>query len=234
MVLELIRKLYTMFRQLAGTGTVLVLFIAAALAMVLYYSKRSKGSIGALLSPVGIIGVIMASVLYDVASDNRGRRWLRNAAVVFTACLCICAITSQGTSVFSGELSETAENELHIPSYLLDVMSKIVKDTDNPCVLVMPGWGPYFESYSSRFVMAYPEPQGDDLSAFDEDERIMYTQLCRTYPDMKSLAAAAHRKGCSYVVLSKDMWPDVPITRFGYEQMLENDKCMVYREVTVP
>ena len=51
---------------------------------------------------------------------------------------------------------------------------------------------------------------------------------------MKSLAAAAHRKGCSYVVLSKDMWPDVPITRFGYEQMLENDKCMVYREVTVP
>ena len=51
---------------------------------------------------------------------------------------------------------------------------------------------------------------------------------------MGKVAKAAKKKDIAYVILSKGIWQDMPLDRFGYEIIYENDTCAVYREVSTP
>ncbi len=73
---------------------------------------------------------------------------------------------------------------------------------------------------------------GDQL--LDEDQRTAFEELSKVHPDMRKVASAARRKGCRYVVTPVGMWPDIPITGFGFDVMAENGAYIVYREVSAP
>lgn len=226
---ELFEKLYTYQRQLVGGGAVLVLFFAALLLFV----SEGKKCAPLILSPLGAVAVAVSETLGRFFCKRQSRPY-GIAAGIFSVCLIAVAIALSGGDVTFGEMAEPVSNEMHIPGDLADAMSAILDESDDPHVLTMPGWGVYFTAYSSAFDMMYDDPHGGDLSGLDENAWAAYTQLSVLHPDMKTVSAAARRSGCDYVVLSNDIWPEMPITRFGYEPVYKGDLCTAYREVDKP
>ena len=209
------------------------MFIASFLALLPVYGKKEKRMGAVVLSFLGTIATA-AAVICEEAVSRFTKRSHRCAAGLLAVFLCILAVVSSGTNVFSEELSERAENNMHIPGAIIEAMDAVLSDADDPHVAVMPGWGRYFESYSSGFDLMYREPENDDTSSFDDDQRIVYTELSDVHPDMGKVASAARRAGCRYVIISRDVWPKVAITGHGFKLMFENDRCLVYREVDAP
>lgn len=234
MIRELIREIYNGHRVLTGDGAILVLYIASIIVMLFAEPSKGRKTAPAVLSVAATIGCAFARFFKAVRSAKGLSRPVRYAAFAFALCLGILACAVSGRMVFSRELSVVSGNDLHIPQSILGSMDAILADADDPKVLTMPGWSLYFESYSSAFTLLYEDPEGDDLSGFDEDAAAVYTELTKKVPDMKKVARTARGSGCTYVVLSKDMWPEKPITRYGYDVLYEDDECCVYKEVSSP
>ncbi|MBR6159597.1 MAG: hypothetical protein IKQ40_04780 [Lachnospiraceae bacterium] len=241
MLKELFGELYTYHRQLAGSGAILVLFPAALLLLA---ASRRKW-IPLILSPLTAIAAAVTQIIETVFAkkERKALEWaraeeektsVRMFTGIFTVCLLAFAIILSGEGLIFGDMVTHKYNDMHIPGDLDAAMSGILDDSDSPRVLTMPGWGVYFKSYSSAFDMMYDDPYGDDLSFDDEDKWTAYTQLSVLHPDMKKVASAAKRSGCTYVVLSNDIWPEVPVTDFGYETFIKGDMFTVYREVAGP
>lgn len=229
MLRELMYELYSNIRLVIGSGAVIVLYMAS-LVMLLRDPGRRREDIPLILSPLAAVGV-SASRIFGIIKERMKEPFVKYAAVAFAACLTVLAITSSGTFIFSRELSETAENDMHIPADIMAAISDILADGDTPVVLTMPGWDAYFECYSSAFVLPCRAISGDETAITDEDDRTLLAELSKNSPDMKKVARIAHKKGCKYVVLAADLWPDIAITEFGYEKMSETGECTVYREV---
>ena len=123
-------------------------------------------------------------------------------------------------TVGCADTNSRAENVMHIPQDLVESMDSILAESESPSVLTMPGWDMYFESYSSKFTIAYESDADNELE--------------KIHPDMKKVAEAAQECNCDFVVLSRDLWPQVPISRYGYEPVYETDGCIVYKEVKTP
>lgn len=233
MIKELFFEIYTYHRQLAGEGAVIVLFAAALLFCVCLFAKRGQRYAAGVLSILSTIG-IAASEFFEEALSRIKKPVLKTAAGIFAAAICVLAIASSGRRIFSSEFSEKAIDAMHIPQGMTGAMDAILSDSEEPMVLTMPGWGLFFTSYSSRFQMMYEEGHGGDITSFDEDERVAFGELSDVHPDMKKVSLSARRAGCTYIVTSRDIWPEIPLTKFGYELMYENDNCLVYKEVTTP
>ncbi len=230
MIRELLGESYTAYRGLVGTGLVVTLYLASI--FVVWFVMRKKSRITpVLLSVIGSIAVSIAHVLELVwASFKEKKR--RYVFVTFAALLFILAICISGTNIFLRGQSVKAENNMHLPQYIIEAADEISQKDPGARVLTMPGWGRYFGAYTSRIETISPEA-GDESSA-DEDKRILLTELSKIHPDMKKVAAIAHGSGCAYVALSDGTWQDIPITDLGYELVLETKGCRLYREVSAP
>ncbi len=232
MIRELMYELYSNLRLVIGSGAIVVLYIAAAV-FIARDPGQKRENIPLLLCPAVAIGTCIIR-LYALIRQKISRGTAQKAAVLFTVCLAALAITSSGTCVFSQELSSVAENDMHIPGGILEAASAVKADDRTASVLTMPGWDAYFSAYSSEFVLPYRAISNEMPEIPDEDERILKAELSDHYPDMKKVARFAGKKGCNYLVLSEDLWPDVPVTKYGYEEMLRCDGCVVYRKVEGP
>lgn len=227
MIRELLYELHSLLREFAGSGNVAVLFAASALLLLMFCAGKKSRNGWAVLSPLGVIALAVPEVLERVREKVKGGRFVKYAAVVFAALVMVLAVTSSGRMVFSGDHTEKAENDMHIPSYLTEAMSTLLREEGEPRVLVPYEWSPYFAAYSSRFVL--PD---DVLDGFDEST--IRSELDIIHPDMKKISNIAHRNGFGYVLLPADIWPEVPITKCGYELVLDYGGCSLYREVRDP
>ena len=234
MIREMIHEIYNGHRVLTGDGAILVLYIASIIVMLFFLPSKGRRTAPLILSVAAAIGCAFARCFSAVRSLKGCTKPVRYAATVLAVCLGVLVCTVSGKMVFSRELSGVSTNDLHIPGGLLASMDEILSECDDPVVLTMPGWGLYLKSYSSAFSLMYEDPEGGDLSSFTEDEMKVYTELSKKSPDMKKVADIARGSGCSYVILSKDLWPEKPITRYGYDLLYEDDDCCVYREVSAP
>ena len=234
MIRQMIHEIYNGHRVLTGDGAILVLYIASIIVMLFFLPSKGIKTAPLILSVAATIGCAFARFLSAVRSAKGCAKPVRYAATVLAVCLGVLAFAVSGKMVFSRDLSGASTNEFHIPDGLLRSMDEILADCDDPKVLTMPGWGLYLKSYSSAFTLMYEDPEGGDISSLDEDEMKVYTELTKNAPDMKKVADIARGSGCSYVILSKDLWPEKPITRYGYDLLFEDDDCCVYREVSAP
>ncbi|MCR5673755.1 MAG: hypothetical protein K6F87_08600 [Lachnospiraceae bacterium] len=225
MIRELFYELYSGYRQIVGDGAVMVLFAASLLVLLMIRRENDRGCAGALLSPLSVIGCAAAGFTGKIKKP---------LALIFAVALCFLSVTVSGKNIIYDNIGRRAENDVHIPQDVITSMDAVLSDSDDPKVLTMPGWGLYFESYSSKFQLMYEEPRNGDTASLNEDERTAYMQLGNIHPEMKKVAAAAHRSGCGYIVMSNDIWPDVPPTACGYKVLCETPSCTVYREVTTP
>ncbi len=232
MIVELVRELYTSLRQFVGQGTLLTLFAVSVAVIVIAKSGKDKGVVAAILSITGTIG-IAASAAYERIVSLKAKRSVKVIVAVFTAALMLLVITSSGGNVFSEEISERAADDMHLPAGLREAMDATLQDCDRPTVLTMPGWGVYLKAYSSKFEPVYDESVYG-MSDLGEDAWIVYTELGKVHPDMKKVALHARAMDCRYVILSDGIWPEFPITSFGYEKIFEGSRCSVYREVSTP
>ena len=233
MVREILFTIYSDYRDLVGGGAVIVLFIAAVTASYLMHSSKEHRYVPLILTVPVAIAEAATSFVFLAASAGK-KKLYGYASCIFAVLLCILAIASSGEFVFSPDLSEKTVNTMHLPEGLAEVMDEILADSEQPAVLTVPGHGTYFESYSSRFHMMYEDAAASKAAILDEDQRIAFDEFSKIHPDMRKVASAAKRKGCGYVVTPVGMWPDIPITRFGFEVMTENDGYIVYREVNAP
>ena len=232
MIRELLYKLYTEHRLLVGTGSMVVLYLAAVL-VVIRSCKDKDHELPLLLCIPATIGCALARLI-GACFPSEGKKAKKIGAVVFSVLLCILAVTISGKDVFSGEFRSRAENDMHIQTDLRDAADAILAESDLPSVLAMPGWDVYLLAYSSRFNMMYESPRSTDAVMTDEDEYTAYTELSKIHPDMRKVSKAAKRKDARYVMLSKGIWPEIPLEKCGYEPIFENDTCAVYREVSTP
>ncbi len=208
MVRELLGELYSLYRQCVGTGGIIALFIVSLIVLVMCQKGRHTGP--AALSPLGTVGCAVSEAVSR----------LSGASMLFAVAVCLLAVTSSGSNVLSSDMNSRAENAIHIPAHLVESMDVILSESDSPYVLTMPEWELYFESYSSRFIAA--------------EDGVAYNELDKNTPDMGKIAKAAHECGCDFVVLSRDIWPEKPITEYGYELIYETDDSVVYKEVKTP
>ncbi len=226
MIKELLSELHNTLRSIVGDGSIFVLHIASAILLISVFTKTSKRMRGVILSVPAAVAVAVSYVFEKACSLTCKNRMIKYAAAAFAACLCLLAISSSGRSVFSKELCERAENDMHLPGDMETAMLAILKEDDQPRVLVPYKWGAYFSAYSSRFTVVY-----DDPGMTGSDRQILMDQLDSIRPDMKKVTAIAHKQGCTYAVIPDGIWPEVPIDRCGYELMVDCDGCNVYREV---
>ncbi len=231
MIRELLGELYTSYRLFLGNGTVLTLF--AVSVAVLAVSDIALHKRPVILSVLGTIGCAVAAVIDKITGSKESSAVQRILCVIFSSAVCVLAIVSSGENVLSSDMNAVAENELHIPSQLVEAMDAVLDDSDAPSVLTMPGWGLYFDAYSSAFTLMFDESE-EDISGTNEYVRNAYNELKKNHPDMKKVADSSHACGCEYVVLSSDLWPEVPITRYGYELFYETGPYVVYKEVKAP
>lgn len=234
MILELLRELYGTYRRFAGNGVFIALFVVSAFALIYAYRIRQKGSAYILLSPFGTIGAAASEMIRAVSSSKYPRPAVKTAAVVFAVILATLTITSSGEYVFSDEVSSPSTNDMHMPEGLDMAADAILDDSSAPMVLTMPGWGTYLTAYSSNIRLMYEDPLGNDISRLGDDARSAYTELGRTHPDMKKIAQLAGKNGCTYVIVSDRMWPEFPLTYYGYEMIYDDGNCSVYKEVSAP
>ena len=234
MIRELMREFYNGHRMLVGDGAIIVLFIASIIVMLVFFPQRSRKIAPVFASVMASVGCAMAVFIKAVRTRQYHKRAVKYAALLFAVCLCVLTCAASGKMVFSRELSGVADNDLHIPDPIVRSMDAILSDSNNPKVLTMPGWGVYLKSYSSSFSLMYDDIDKDKISSFDEDMITVYTELEKNSPDMKKIAACARNAGCEYVILSSDIWPERPITQYGYELIHEDDGCSVYKEVMSP
>ena len=227
MIKEMIFQLYNGYRELAGTGAVAVLFAISVLALILTVPAE-KAKERALMALCVIPACAAAIAHFIGAAPGKETGKSAKARTVIAVCLAALAVASSGKSVISPEFTEKAENSVHIPPGVYEAMECILEDSNAPGVLVMPRWSAYFESYSPRFTVTGHEASNAG------DEAVIAFELAKKSPDMRKVASAAHRQGCSYAVLPDDIWPDEPITKFGYELFAECQDCIVYKEVSPP
>ena len=220
MIRELLYDLYSQHRLLVGTGSVLVLYLAAAL--VVARSGREKDhDLPLLLSVPATIGAAFA-VLLKRCLPSEGKTVGKIGVVVFSALFIVLAVSISGDNVFSRQFCTRAESGMHIEPDLCEAADAILAENDRPNVIVMPGWDVSLAAYSSR------------LNMIHEDEDAGLTELEKIHPDLGKVAKAAKRKDAGYVLLSKGIWPEMPMDRYGYALIFENDTCAVYREVSTP
>ncbi len=231
MIRELMYELYSDQRLIIGSGAFLILYIASVL-LLSCDPERKREDIPLILAPL-VCASSAVSRIPELIGRKITKPSVRIAALLFALCLTVLAVTSSGTLIFSQELSSPSENSMHIPNDILSAADAVLSDGRGGTVLTMPGWDVYFSCYSSRFDL--PCRTKEEVSSItDEDTRLVYTELSQKSPDMKTVARIAHKKGCKYVVLSNDLWPDEPLTKFNYEQVKVFGTCTVYREVTAP
>ena len=208
MVRELLGELYSLYRQFTGTGAIVVLFILSVIVLGKRYKSRCEMPV--YLSVLGTIGYAISEIITR----------LSGILAVFAAAICILAVATSGSNVLSSDMNSRAENVMHLPANLVESMDVILDESYTPSILTMPEWNPYFESYSSDFIVKYESGLNDELA--------------KLHPDMQKVAEAAHECNCEYVVISSEIWPEIPITKFGYELMYETEGCVVYKEVKTP
>lgn len=237
MIRELLYELYSDQRLIIGSGAVLTVYIASVLFHILD-PERPAERLSVALSPLSSVGCAVCGIYEIICSRIKGKRE-RVFSLVFAACLGILAITSSGTGIFSQQLAGPAVNDMHIPDHIVAAMSAVLDDSnaaggERAVVLTMPGWDTYFECYSPVFELPCRNASNEISKIRDEDDMIIRIELSKTSPDMKKVARIAHLKGCRYVVLTDDCWPDTPITDLGYEELAQCKGCTVYREVSTP
>ncbi len=230
MIKELLGESYIGYRNFVGTGALVTLFVAA-ITLILLVMRNNRRITPLVVSVYGSIAAAAAYVLERITGSDgsKGKKYL---TAIFAALLFVLAVTSAGTNVFSQGQSVRAENDMHIPSYITEAADVILSEDAGARVLAMPGWGEWFAAYTSAPEMICP--QETDADSPDEDMRTLYAQLGVVHPDMRKVAAIAHRMDIKYVALSDGIWPDVPITDLGYELIMETDGCRLYREVSAP
>ena len=212
-----------------GDGSILVLYAAAVIAVVIIVRDDGKRILPVILSIPALIAASAALVIKKVTGLPFKSRFVKIIATAFAACICILTIASSGRSVFSRELCEKAENEMHLPGGVMQAMMEMLRSGDDLKVVAPYEWTPYLESYSSRFIPVYNDP-----SLKDADKELLRTELDDISPDMKKITSIAKRAGYGYVLLPEGIWPEVPITKCGYELVDEYNGCRLYREVKTP
>lgn len=223
MIRELIVQSYNGYRQLFADGCIPALVFAFAVYALIIKKDDEKSILSLVLSPIGACAVLISGLFESVCKKNFSRKAIRVCAALFAAALCILAVVSSGKYVFSKDYCEKAGNDMHIPQDLLDAMSSINADGRDVNILVPPGWEPYFESYSSFFNISQKR-----------DDSVLLLEFSKKSPDMRKIAATAKKQGAVYVVLPDDIWPEEPITKWGYELFKDCGTCIVYREVSIP
>lgn len=220
MIRELLYNLYTQHRLLVGTGSVIVLYLAAVLVVV--RSGKEKDHELPLFLCVPATVAVALSRLIGRCLPSEGKMIKKIGVAAFSVALIILAISISGTDVFSKQFCTRAENDMHIETDLCEATDAILAENIQPNVLAMPGWDVILNAYSSR------------LNMIHEDEDVAFTELEKIHPDLAKVAKAAKKKNAEYVLLSKGIWPEMPIDRYGYALIFENDTCAVYREVSAP
>ena len=229
MIRELLFELYSVSRDMIGKGSILVLYVAAVIAMVILVREGGKRILPAILSIPAVTASAVALAIEKVSALPAKSRFVKIIATAFAASLCLLAVSSSGRAVFSRELCERAENDMHLPGGIMQAMMVMLRSGDDLTVLAPYDWTPYFDSYSSMF-----RPIFEDPSLKDADKEVLRTELDDIRPDMKKITSIAKRAGCRYVLLPDGIWPEVPITKCGYELVEECDGCRLYREVRSP
>lgn len=233
MLRELLYELYNGYRKIIGTGAVFVL-VLASVPVIAGMRKNGRSILPVILSPLSACALAAERILDYIYKKKDESSVPKKAATVFSALVLIVAIAASGKSVFSDEFTERAENDMHLPGYVLSAMEAINEDGEAPRVLTMPGWEVYFMSMSSRYELPLCYEQNDRFASVSADQATVSFELSKKDPDMRKISEVAKRNGCTYIVLSDDLWPSVRLTSCGYETVRECGGCTVYREVKSP
>lgn len=213
-------KITTSYSTVTGTGAIFVLFVVALVFCMLVSNEEDrKTSWLSILAMLGTIGCAVAIIMQKIFGKAFEKKLYTYLYRIFVIALIIFAITVSGKRLFAPEYMSISENAMHIPQDLMQAMDTILTDSDDNTVGVVTaaGYGEYFECYSSRFAMLYRDNVNSDVSEFDTDVREAYIELSEKYPDMRVVAKAAKRNGCSYIVInSQECWPKVPLDSAGY------------------
>lgn len=233
MIRELIAETYIRFRQYAGAGSIPALYVASVIVLICLCPVLLRKKWPMLLSITATPAAAITQLVKAAAGKAEGNKALRYARYVFTAFLVLLLVTTAGDAVFSDSITTKKTDDMHMPADLAKAVDAVIAD-GGESVLTMPGWGLYVKAYTSKCSTVYNDPKGDDTSAFDENVRVMYGELCKDHPSMRKIATSAHALHADHVILSNAMWPEFPITYYGYELVEGFDTCSVYREVRTP
>ena len=215
-------------------GTIGILFAKVFLGKISDSSIEENGSEQSDTIERDNIRDTEASDNCETAADDAasGKKSVMSRIVI--AVLLVFVLIISGKRIASGDYYTKADNSMHISDDMLEVMDTILAGDDSELIgiVTMPGYGGWFESYSSRFTTLYKDPVSGSLDdkVYDKKIRAAYGELCDIYPDMRTISDAARANGCKYIILrSEAYWPKQPLTDFEYDIIATCGEWNVYK-----
>lgn len=235
MVFTLWMDFLTAYKEYIGTGSLLVLFVVAL--FYIYVSvKREKDTINPLVFLLSIWATIGYAIIHLVKREADDENDVKTSKLLKRMCLvlfCCFIIVISGKRIFSRNFVAISDNLMHMPSGLSDVLDAIIDENDESAgILMMPGYGNYVKSYSSKLYTAYDEPCNGNVLDYSGVDIEAYRELQKRYPDMSKVAKAARADSCRYIVLKNgSYWPEVPLEYCDFEEYRSFSDWTIYRDL---
>lgn len=224
----------TSYKEFSGTGPVLVLFVVALMLLILINSRNDNENknLSCLLGGVATIGLALSKFARSIFNREYVKKSEKYFNCIFALVLCVFAVALSGKRVFARSIIEKSDNAMHISKEMTEAADIMLKNEPAGEIRVYPGpeLGDVLMAYSSRFVCGYEEKYGD-VSEYDEDVQKAYLELSKVHPDMEAVADSAVDTGCKYVIVKTGLWPEIPISEYGFETVFENEGYVVYKYV---
>jgi len=234
MVVSLIDEFATSLKSILGTGAILVLFVLALFYIFSYVKKTDEGDskLPFLLSAWGTVSFAIAWVVRKLCrrEEETKTEWVIKKITVIL--LAMFVITISGKRILSPDLLKESSNMMHMPDGLDQAFDVILSESEgSEGILVSPGYGNYASAYSSRLYTAYNEPKLGNVEDYQEEDRLAYTELTKSYPDMSKVVKSAQKNNCDYIILKSNIyWPQVPLTELGYDFVGEYGEFSLYKK----
>lgn len=246
---ELLQDAVSMYVKYRGNGRLVPLVLVALLLCFIMIIKSEKGR---RINPAVFLLYIWAGVAYVLSTiisdtghyicnkncdidgnekeESKTETYINKALPYIAFLIIVFALSITGNRILSSEYFVKADNNLHIRQEYVDVMERILLDSDNPSVIAPYEISPYFSMYSAKFNMLYDYPKDADLNSLNRDAREAYDELFGYEPDTYKLSQIAKKNGMEYVVMSSGRhYPEFPITEYGFMQLDAVGDYIIYK-----
>ncbi len=237
------------FQKYMGTGLMVVWFVSALLYLF-FHEKRKPQRILFIYAPTVFLLIFFNPLFYRLFVTAVGSEiyfricWLLPISVVvgYAAVLLVFSLNGKkrgviavamalmiafsGKLVYQNPLFSRAENEYHMPQYVVDICDAVKIEGREVMAAFPTEFLLYVRQYSPWVCMPYGR---EVFTYYDE----FYYEMLRDVKDVKKITTLAKQKLCHYVVFAKDTVFDGNMLDYGYELFGEIDGYLVYRDTTM-
>lgn len=238
------------FQKFAGTGLILILFVAAVIYLLLCEKRKSRKIMLVYVPTIVLLlffNPLFFKLFYSLVGEEIYFRiiWLLPITIVIGyavvhiaerlqgkmrigfCCVAILMLMLSGKLVYSSLLYSPAENEYHVPDEVVEICDLIEVEGREVMAAFPEEFLLYVRQYSTLVCMPYG--RGLELGYYDEFSYLMLQDEI----DVARMAELAKSTLCHYVIIHESKTLLGNMSDYDYEIFGEVNGYVIYRDTTM-